>query len=157
MPQVPYSPIPSQGPADIPTPFRTDTGATPTAFGAGIGEAQERFGAQMEKASDVITTQVLANKDIANRAEQDKLDAEFMEKAGQEHQKFSAMQGGERAAYFPTYMANLKAIRDDVRSRASNPMVQKMFDTSSLSTLGRTIFNGAGVAGSGAREDAIKS
>jgi len=36
MPTVPYDPIVGQGPQNIPTPYRTDRGATPEAFGVGI-------------------------------------------------------------------------------------------------------------------------
>lgn len=156
MPTVPYNPIP-EAPQNVPAPYRTDAGATPQAFGYGFGESLQRFGAAGEALGNVLSKNALEMQDLNNRAATDKADTQFMTEAGAEHAKFNAMEGGERAAYFPTYMKNLKDIREKIRDSLPNPMVQKMYDSQTLRTLGQTIFNGAGAAATAAHEDAIKS
>ena len=156
MPQVPYNPIPQQGPEFIPTPYRTDRGATPEAFGAGVGEAKERFGKTLEQTSDTIGQRVLQIQGLKNQAEQDRLTAQFMRESGAEHLKFSQLQGEAKANYLQTYFGNVEAIRQRVRSQASNSMVQQGFDKESLSTVGRVMFNGAGEAGHAAAEAVIQ-
>lgn len=116
------------------------------AFGGAVAHALSQLGTTMEQSGGQIWQRAMEMQELRNRAEVDRADAEFMKQAGMEHAKFGAMEGQQAAAYFPTYMDNLSKIRENIRGGMSNPMSAKMFDTTSLSTLGRTIFNGAGHA-----------
>jgi hypothetical protein len=143
---VPYQPIP-QGQQTPATPFMGDV-ATPTAFGVNVGQAEEGFGKSIAGLGDMLAGQAIARQDLTNQAENDRLDSELMARMGTEHYKFSQMEGIDKAKYFETtYMPTLERIRQEVRAKASNPIVAKRFDSTSLNTLGRTIFNGAGEAG----------
>jgi hypothetical protein len=157
MPTVPYNPVQPGEPGNVPIPYRTDAGVSPTAFGAGIGTAMEHLGGEAEKTADMLERNALSLQDLANRASTDKADTQFMTEAGAEHAKFNAMEGGDRAAYYPTYQKNLTAIRERIRGTLPNAMTQRMYDSQTLRTLGQTIFNGAGLAATGAHQDAIQS
>lgn len=117
------------------------------AFGGAVGHALEGLGGVVEGASDKIWARAMEIQTLKNETEVDKNDAAFMEKAGIIHAKFSALKGDAAQAAFPQYIQDIKSLREGMSRGMSNPMSQKMFDKTSLSTLGRTIFNGAGHAG----------
>src|SRR5207237_421186 len=81
-----------------------------------------------------------------NHSEAQQADADYMARAGELHAAFSARQGKDAVDAYPQYMEDLRKARTDIGSGLSNPMSQKLYDAQSLSTMGRTIFNGAGHA-----------
>lgn len=153
MPQVPLL-TPEVAPTTGGVP-EIQLGVPTDAFGGAVGQALKSVGADVEGASNQIWQRAVQMQDLRNRTEVDKADADFMEKAGLVHAQFSAKLGEERAAAYPKYIQDLKDIRDQIKGGLSNQMSQRMFDTTSLSTLGRTIFNGAGVAAEGAKVAAM--
>lgn len=130
--------------------------ATPVeAFGGAVGHALSGLGGAVEQGSDKIWARAVEFQDLKNRADVDKADAAYMEKAGILHAQFSALQGDAAQQAFPKYISDLKQAREDIRGGLSNEMVQKMYDSQTLSTMGRTIFNGAGHAGQQAKVAAV--
>jgi hypothetical protein len=125
------------------------------AFGGAVGHALQGLGTAVEGASDKIWARAMDMQNLQNETEVDKADAEYMEKAGLIHAQFGAKQGQEQADAFPKYIQDLKTLREGIRDKMSNPMTSKMFDKTSLSTMGRTIFNGAGMAATATRSAAI--
>jgi hypothetical protein len=145
MPQVPYSGVPTVAPQLDPTP-RYTADVSPDTFGANIGQAVSRLGATSDQVGNEIFARGLAMQDLANHSEAQKADADYMQKAGELHADFSSKQGKDAVDAYPQYMDDLKKARTDIGATLSNPMSQKLYDAGSLSTMGRTIFNGAGHA-----------
>jgi len=116
------------------------------AFGGAVGHALQGLGQAVEGASDKIWQRAVEIQNLNNETEAKTADADYMMKAGMEHANFSALTGTQARDAFPGYMKKLQDMRTEARSGLSNPMAQKMFDASSLSVMGRTIFNGAGHA-----------
>src|SRR6266478_1807751 len=116
------------------------------AFGGAIGHALSGLGQAVETASDRIWTRAMEIQNLNNETEAKTADADYMMKAGMEHANFSSLTGTQARDAFPGYMKKLQDMRTEAREGLSNPMAQKMFDASSLSVMGRTIFNGAGHA-----------
>ncbi len=156
MPQVPYSGAPTVAPQLDPTP-RYQAEVTPDMFGANIGRAVQQLGATSEKVGDEIFARGLAMQDLANHSEAQQADADYMQKAGELHADFSSKQGKDAVDAYPKYMEALRQARQDVGATLSNPMSQKLYDASSLSTMGRTIFNGAGHAATQGKVYAVQS
>jgi len=145
MPQVPYSGAPTVSPQNDATP-RYDANVTPDMFGVNIGQAVQRLGATADQVGNEIFARGLAMQDLANHSEAQKADADYMEKAGELHAEFSSKQGKDAVDAYPQYMEDLRKARTDIGAKLSNPMSQKLYDAGSLSTYGRTVFNGAGHA-----------
>jgi hypothetical protein len=153
MPTVPGL-VPDQAPSLQGTP---EVGiATPVeAFGGAVAHAISGLGGAVEQASDKVWQRAVEFQDLKNRSEVDKADAAYMEKAGILHAQFSALQGDAATQAFPKYIQDLKDERERIGGALSNPMTQKMYDSQTLSTMGRTIFNGAGHAGQQAKVAAL--
>lgn len=153
MPQVPLL-TPTVSPSAAGTP-NVSVPVSGEMFGATIGHALQGLGGALEGAGDKLFTRANEMQNLQNETEVDKADAAYMEKAGMLHAEFSAKQGDEARAAFPKYIEDLKSAREGIKSGLSNPMTQKMFDRTSLSTMGRTIFNGAGHAATQTRMAAL--
>jgi hypothetical protein len=148
MPSVPYSGAPTVAPQLDPTP-RYTADVSPDMFGANIGRAISQLGATSDQVGNEVFARGIAMQDLANHSEAQKADADFMEKAGDIHAKLSSMQGKEAVDYFNNgYKDDMKKVREDVGATLSNPMSRKLYDSQSLSTYGRNIFNAAGHAAS---------
>ena len=156
MPQVPYSGAPTVAPQLDPTP-RYTADVSPDMFGANIGRAVQQLGATSEQVGNEIFARGLAMQDLANHSEAQAADAAYMQKAGELHADFSSKQGKDAVDAYPAYMDALKKARTDIGSTLSNPMSQKLYDAGSLSTMGRTIFNGAGHAATQNKVYAVQS
>ena len=153
MPQVPGL-VPSVAPTEGgPGPIGLDVPVD--AFGGAVGHALAGLGGAVEGASDKIWQRAVDLQDLNNRAEVDRGDAKYMEEAGKLHAQFSALQGDAAQQAFPKYIEDLKSARENIRGGMSNPMTQRMYDSQTLSTMGRTIFNGAGHAGQQAKVAAL--
>ena len=145
MPQVPYSGAPTVAPQLDPTP-RYTADVSPDMFGANIGQAISRLGATSDQVGNEIFARGLAMQDLANHSEAQQADADYMQKAGELHADFSSKQGKDAVDAYPQYIQDLAQTRKDIGAGLSNPMAQKLYDGQSLSTYGRTVFNGAGHA-----------
>lgn len=156
MPAVPFTGVQSVAPQLDPTP-RFSVDATPAAFGVNVAQAVEGLGKTASGVGDEIFTRGLAMQDLANHSEAQTADAQYMETAGKIHADYSALQGKDLVDGYPKYIQDLKDARKAVSDGMSNGMSQKMFDAASLGTLGRTIFNGAGVAAAGNKQYAISA
>lgn len=144
MPQAPEL-VPSvapttQGVGEVNLPVPVD------AFGGAVGHALQGLGSEVEKGSDRIWQRAVEIQNLNNETEAKDADAKYMMQAGMLHADFSALEGNAAKAAFPKYMEDLQNLRTSLRSGLSNPMAQRMYDASSLSVMGRTIFNGAGHA-----------
>src|SRR5258708_26195187 len=99
------------------------------AFGGAVGTALSTVGRDVEGAGDKIWARAVELQDLQNRTEVDKADSTFMEQAGLIHANFGALQGQDRAAAFPKYIQDLKDTREKIKGTLTNPMSQRMFDT----------------------------
>jgi hypothetical protein len=146
MAQVPYNPVPGQILQDIPTP-EVRPNIPQAAFGGGVATAFEGLGKTIDGVGNEVFASALKLQDLANRAEVDKADAEFMRQAGLLHANFTSLKGLNAGEALPKYQEDLEAARQQIRGTIKSPAAQKMYDSTSLSTYGRTVFNGAGHAG----------
>jgi len=117
------------------------------AFGGAVGHALSGLGHDIEGASDKIWHQAMNMQNLQNETEAKSADADYMMKAGMKHAEFNAKEGNNASPQaLQAHIQELQDLRVQTRSGLSNPMAQKLFDGSSLSFMGRTIFNAAGHA-----------
>src|ERR1700678_3469110 len=145
MPQVPYTGVPSVAPQLDPTP-RYQVDVDPASFGVNVWQATKQLGETEGKVGDEIYARGLAMQDLYNHSEAQQGASDYMQKAGELHANFSSLQGKEAVDAYPQYIQDLKDARTGIRDNLSNEMSGKLYDAESLSTMGRTIFNGAGHA-----------
>lgn len=157
MPTVPYTGAPTVAPQDNPIP-RYSADVSPDTFGANIGAALQQYGKTSDNVGNEIFQRGVAMQDLYNHSESQAAAAKFMEAAGDIHAKLSSLQGKDAVDYFQNgFKQDLNDARSNIRKGLSNDMSQKLFDAESLSTVGRTIFNGAGVAATANKQYAISS
>lgn len=156
MPQVPFTGAPQVSPDYQPTP-RYTADATPAAFGVNVSQAIEGLGKTADTVGNELFTRGLAMQDLYNHSEAQQATADYMQKAGELHANYSSLQGKAAVDAYPQYIDDLKTARKTIASGLSNSMSQKMYDSESLSTMGRTIFNGAGHASEQNKQYAINS
>lgn len=154
MAQVPYKPFPTEQPSER-GPGGISVSTPIAAFGGAVGQALEGLSSKVEGASNELFTRALAIQNLRNETEAREADSKYMIAAGQAHADFNALEGKARVDAFPGHMENLQKLRTDIRDKLSNPMAQKMYDSQSLSTMGRTIFNAAGAAASANKQWAV--
>lgn len=145
MPSVPFSGVPSVSPQAASTPRYTADVSADT-FGANVGHAISGLGQSVKGAGDELFARGLAMQDLYNHSEAQAADANYMQKAGELHANYSTLQGKEAVDAYPKFIEDLKSARTGIRDGLSNDMSGKLFDSASLSTMGRSIFNGAGHA-----------
>lgn len=151
MPSIPYSPIPEIAPTQEGIP-KVHVDAPIAAFGGATAAAEEKLGGAISGVGNELFERAYALKQLENETEARQADAQYMMQAGEIHAQFNALEGEARVKAFPQYSQNLQDLRVKLRDDLSNPMSQKMYDSSSLSTMGRSIFNGAGAAASANKE-----
>lgn len=145
MPQVPFSGVPSVAPQQASTPrYSADVNAS--MFGGAVADATRNLGKSIEGAGDELFKRGLAMQDLYNHSEAQQADADYMEKAGKLHADFSSLAGKQAVDAYPGFIQSLKDARKETGEGLSNDMSRKLFDSQSLSTMGRSIFNGAGHA-----------
>lgn len=164
MPSVPYSGVPTVAPQDTPVP-RYTADVTPAAFGVNVAQAVEGLGKTTEGVGNEIFARGQAMQDLYNHSEAQQAASDYMQKAGELHANYSSLAGKAAVDAYPQYIKDLQKARTDIAGGLSNDMSRKLYDGESLSTQGRTIFNGAGhaatqnkiyaVGSSQARVDAI--
>jgi hypothetical protein len=153
MAQVPYSPVPGQTPSDLPA-ARFSIQTPMAAFGGEVAAGLGQLGQGIEKVGDVIYRHAVALKDLENdtAATQKAVDLDIA--VGERHAKFSSLEGDQQVKDYPNYVRDLKAIHQKMREELPNDEVKRKFDARTLNTIGRTIFNGAGSAGTQAKKAA---
>lgn len=147
MPQVPYSPVPSEAARAAPAPG-VNTSAPADAFGANIGQAISTLGKTVEGAGNELFARALAIQDLNNRAEADDAATQYSIKSGEMHAEFNSLQGRAAVDGLKTYYEGLEKTRSELGSKLTNPMARRLFDSETRSTMARTMFNGAGHAAS---------
>jgi hypothetical protein len=145
MPQVPYTGVPTVAPELNPQP-RYTADVRPESFGVNVWQAVQNLGNTTQKVGDEVYARGLAMQDLYNHSEAQQAASDYMQKAGELHANFSSLQGKAAVDAYPQYISDLKDARANVRNGLSNGMSAKLYDSESLSTMGRTIFNGAGHA-----------
>lgn len=146
MANVPYSAVPTDvSPQATPTPSLR-INEPPAAFGGVVGQALEGLGAQAMHSANEIFARAEAIQNLRNETEAKEADANYMMKTGELHAQFSALQGKQAVDAYPGYIKSMQDSRTELRDGLSNDAARKMYDSASLSTMGRTIFNGAGHA-----------
>lgn len=156
MPSVPYSGTLQVAPEDNPIP-RYNADATPAAFGVNVAQAIEGLGKSAEGVGNEVFARGLAMQDLYNHSEAQEASATYMQKAGELHANYSSLEGKAAVDAYPQYISDLKDARTGLRDGMSNGMSQKLYDSESLSTMGRTIFNGAGHAATQNKQYAVGS
>lgn len=143
MATVPYQPYPTESPANVNTPeLRV---ATPlAAFGGDVATAIGHMGEQVIHSADKLWNRAVALQEVQNKAAADQAEADYMEQAGKLHAEYNALQGEQAVAALPAHIKALKDIRANIRGTLTTPSAQKSYDSGTLSTLGRNIFNAAG-------------
>jgi hypothetical protein len=145
MPQVPYSGTPNVAPQSNPIPrYSADTPLA--AFGGAVAQATQGLGQAVEGAGKELFVRATAMQDLYNHSQAQEADAKYMEAAGRLHADYSALTGKNAVEAYPKYIQDLQDARKGIRDGLPNSMAQKLFDSQSLGTMGRTIFNGAGHA-----------
>jgi hypothetical protein len=145
MPKVPYVPYPTAEPTSAGTPD-LHVGLNEAAFGGTVARALEGAGRGLEHAGDELFNRAVAMQQIQNKAEADEADANFMSAAGDLHAEYGAKRGKDAVDALPKFKSDLIALRKKFADGMSSDQAKKMFDSASLSTVGRTIFNAAGHA-----------
>ena len=145
MAQVPYTPYPTVIPQDIPTP-RLAVNTPPDAFGVNIGHALQGLGSSVGQVGNELFSRAIALQDLQNETTAREADANYMMQVGDLHAKFSSLEGKDAVNAYPKYTADIENLRKQTRDSLPTAMAQKLFDSTSMSTMSRTIFNGAGHA-----------
>lgn len=142
MAQVPYNPV-----SNVPVSGEGVSGpriATPSeAFGLNISQAISRLGQVSEHAGNELFTRAIAMQEVQNQAEARDADTQYMIKAGDLYTEFESLKGIDAVRAQDKYRQDLVEIRKQIRGSLSNPMVQKLYDAQTQSTMGRSIFSGA--------------
>lgn len=144
MAQVPYSPVADVS-SNLPATPSIHVDTPPAAFGGDIGRALSTLGQVSDQVGNEIFARAMAMQQLDNESHAREASANYMIKAGELHANFSSLQGSAAGPEaFNQYTKDLADARQQFRAGLSSPMAQKMFDADSMSTMGRTIFNGAG-------------
>jgi hypothetical protein len=155
MPQVPYNPVP--GVRDLGRPIYPGTGAGPIrvqtpelgpdVFGYGVGSALEHFGTVTQQTGQELFGRAEAFKklDNSNDATNAAIDTE---KAQTElFEKLKENEGKNAVDAFSNFNDKLEQVRQEHRSRLTNPEAQREFDMQTRTSQNRLFANGASYAG----------
>jgi|SRR5215469_435637 len=142
MPQVPYKPVPDVSPEMIPTPA-VHTQALSETFGVGVGKALEGLGQVGEHAGNELFSRAIAMQELNNETEAKEADARYMVESGKLFVQLESQQGKNAKDAFTKYQGDLDSLRQGIRDGLSNDRARRMYDASSLGTMGRSIFSGA--------------
>lgn len=154
--QVPYSSVPTADPTSKGAPELRPQ-VSPEAFGVNIGQAVEGLGKDVSHAGNELYQRAIALKQLENETEAKEADAQFMIEAGKIHVEYDAKQGKAAVDGNAKYNNDLNETRQRIRANLSTDMARKMYDASSLGTMGRSIFHGANHAAQQLRKSAIDS
>jgi len=145
MPAVPYNPVPQVSTAPASTPrFQADVSSA--TFGGNVGSAIESLGGQLRQSGNELFERGMAMQTLYNQSEAQEADAQYTERAGLLHANYNTLQGKAAVDAYPKYIEELKQTRTSIRDGLTNETSQKLFESASNGTMGRSIFNGAGHA-----------
>jgi hypothetical protein len=156
MPQVPYSPVP-QVQQQINPVGNVSINAPVEAFGGASAQGLDKLGHAISGVGDEMFKRAIALQQLDNDTKAKQADSDYMISAGNLHAQFGALQGQDAVKAYPKYSADLKAERERIRESLPNDMAKKMYDSQSLSTMGRSIFNGAGQAATAQKQYVIST
>jgi hypothetical protein len=145
MPQVPFSGVPEVAPGGVPL-GRYHAEVSEATFGGNVGAALGSLGGQLKATGNELFERGIAMQTLKNQSEAQEADANYTEKAGLLHANYNTLQGKQAVDAYPQYIKDLKETRQSIRDGLSNEMSQKLFESASNGTMGRSIFNGAGHA-----------
>lgn len=154
MPTVPFTGVPSVAPELAPTP-RYEANVRPESFGVNVSQAIHGMGNTLQSAGNEMFARGMAMQDLYNHSVAQEADVKYMKAAGELHANYSALEGKNAVDAYPKLSKDLEDARKNIRDGLPNSMAQKLFDSQSLSTLGRTVFNGAGHAASENKKYAV--
>ena len=145
MPQVPGL-IPTVAPSSGGTPD-VSLAVPVDAFGGAVGKAFEGLGGAIEGAGDKIWQRAMDMQNLQNETQAKQADAKYMMESGKLHADFINKEGLNAGPEALTkHIQDLQDLRKST-GEGLNPMAAKMYDASSLSFMGRNIFNAAGHSG----------
>ena len=145
MPQVPYSGTREVGPTGAAlSRYHADVSAD--TFGGNVGSALSSLGGQLQRSGSELFERGIAMQTLYNHSEAQKADADYTEQAGRLHADFNSLEGKAAVDAYPKYIEDLKKTREAISGGLSNETSQKLFESASNGTMGRSIFNGAGHA-----------
>lgn len=145
MPQVPYTGTLQVASGGVPqSAYRADVSSA--TFGGNVGAALDSLGGQLQKTGNELFERGIAMQTLYNHSEAQEADANYTEQAGKLHAEYNTLSGKAAVDAYPKYIEDLKAARKGIRDGLSNETSQKLFESSSNGTMGRSIFNGAGHA-----------
>lgn len=145
MPQVPGL-VPDVNPSMEGTP-NVSVPVPVDAFGGAVGQAVATMGHDISHDSDQIWQRAVDIQNLNNETAAKDADAQYMIQSGKLHADFLNKEGtnaGPEA--LAQHIQDLQKLRTDLRA-GLNPMAARMYDASSLSFMGRNIFNAAGHSG----------
>jgi hypothetical protein len=145
MAQVPYSGVPSVAPGGVPL-GRYHADVNENTFGGNVGAALGSLGGQLQRSGNELFQRGVAMQDLYNHSVAQEADAQYTEKAGLLHANYNSLEGKNAVDAYPTYIEDLKKTRSEIAKGLPNAAAQKLFESSSNGTMGRSIFNGAGHA-----------
>lgn len=145
MPKVPYQAYSTEQPTSGGTPkFGVETPAA--AFGSTVASATAHLGDVIGRAGDELYQRAEALQKLRNDALANDADAQYMMRVGELHANFNSLQGKPAVDAYPQYVKDLQSIREEIGASVPNDAARRLYDNRTKSTMGRTIFNGAGHA-----------
>lgn len=118
------------------------------AFGAGVGHAVANLGPVLEQAGDRIWQRAVELQNLENETHAKNADSQFMLESAKMRADFVNKEGVNAGpAALKQHLDDLTARRTAIRDSLTNPMAQKMYDSSSLSFMGREAFSAAAHSG----------
>jgi len=145
MPQVPYTPYPTERLHGTPTPeVRVPTPSA--AFGSAVASSVQELGRRTEQIGGEIFARAVEMQQRANETAVDDLSIRASIEAGQLKAKFNSLEGKDAAAALPKYQQDLEDLHQKYSSMAGNPAVQRAFDHDFKRRVGSMIIDGGAYA-----------
>lgn len=113
------------------------------AFGGAVAQAVEHLGADVSHAGNELFQRAMALQQLRNETEAREADAKYMQEAGILHANYNALEGKAAVDAFKPHLKELDTLRQNIRGTLGTDVARKMYDSPSLNTMGRTIFNAA--------------
>ena len=157
MPQVPYNPVADVSPSGQGTPYFSDRGATPEAFGAGVGASIEHFGAQLDRTASTIESNVLATQQLKNEAEVNSATTADLLTSGKLTNDFRQLPGSQAQDGLNDHVKALKEEREKLRDSLSNPEAKRMFDQQTMHRFALDVVNSSNYAATQMKQHTIQT
>ncbi len=139
MPQVPYSPVPSASPENIPSPLMRIQGITPEAFGVNVGRAIEHLGSTEQQVGGELFQRALAMQDLRNETEATEANAQHDLGARKLQTDYTQKMGLDAVNGLEDHQKAQDDLRKSIREGLSNDRARKNYDRISLYTMNREL------------------